>query len=169
MTPKQQKFVDEYLVDLNATQAAIRAGYKEKMAYSTGHENLKKPEIQKAIQAAMQSRSERTGITADRVLEEYAKVAFLNPKELYNNDGTIKGIHELTDDVAACIAGLEVVSKTGSEGAEETTKKFKIADKLKALQDIGRHIGLFEKDKVKLPPVPPSVQIILSEDETDES
>lgn len=52
LTDKQQRFVDEYLIDLNATQAAIRAGYSEKTAYSVGHENLKKPEIQKAIQEA---------------------------------------------------------------------------------------------------------------------
>jgi phage terminase small subunit len=69
MTPKQQRFVDEYLIDLNATQAAIRAGYSEKTAYSIGDENLRKPEIAAAIQAAMDERAERTEITADYVLQ----------------------------------------------------------------------------------------------------
>lgn len=68
MTPKQDAFVREYLIDLNATQAAIRAGYSKNTAHATGHENLSKPEIANAIQAAMDSRAERTEITADYVL-----------------------------------------------------------------------------------------------------
>jgi phage terminase small subunit len=67
LTAKQQRFVEEYLIDLNATQAAIRAGYSEKTAYSIGNENLSKPEIAKAIETAQQERSQRTEITADRV------------------------------------------------------------------------------------------------------
>ncbi len=68
MTPKQTCFVQEYLIDLNATQAAIRAGYSEKTAYSVGHENLKKPEVAAAIQAAQTALSERLEITVDRVV-----------------------------------------------------------------------------------------------------
>ncbi len=69
MTPKQEAFVREYLIDLNATQAALRAGYSAKTAHVTGHENLSKPEIATAIQSAMNERSERTEITADYVLQ----------------------------------------------------------------------------------------------------
>lgn len=76
LTNKQKRFVEEYLIDMNATQAAIRATYSEKTAYSIGIENLKKPEIQEALQEAMQKRSDRTQITQDRVLEELAKVGF---------------------------------------------------------------------------------------------
>ena len=68
LTPKQQRFVDEYLIDLNATQAAIRAGYSEKTAYSIGDENLKKPEIKKAIEQAQQERQKRTLVTQDDVI-----------------------------------------------------------------------------------------------------
>ena len=78
LTAKQQRFVEEYLIDLNATQAAIRAGYSEKTAYSIGEENLRKPEISFEIQKAMDRRSKRTEITADRVLQEYAKIGFSN-------------------------------------------------------------------------------------------
>lgn len=74
--PKQRRFVEEYLVDLNATQAAIRAGYSRKTAASIGEENLRKPEIQAAIKAAMTARQERTEITQDRVIAELAKIAF---------------------------------------------------------------------------------------------
>lgn len=69
MTPKQQRFAEEYLVDLNATQAAIRAGYSEKTAYSIGQENLNKPEIQQAISDARVKRSERTEITQDWIID----------------------------------------------------------------------------------------------------
>ena len=69
MTPKQEAFVREYLVDLNATQAAIRAGYSKRTAHVIGHENLTKPEIAAAIETAMNERAKRTEITADYVLE----------------------------------------------------------------------------------------------------
>lgn len=82
LNPKQQRFVDEYLVDLNATQAAIRAGYSVDTAGSIGHENLKKPEIQLAIAEARKQQQERTGITADRVLLEIAHVALADAREL---------------------------------------------------------------------------------------
>jgi len=146
MTPKQKKFVEEYLIDLNATQAALRAGYKEKRAYSTGHENLKKPEIQRLIQEAQQARSKRTEITQDRVLQEYARIAFLNPKSLFNDDGTIRNIKELDDDTAACIAGMDLVSRSGPDNTDESVKKIKLTDKLRALQDLSKHLGMFEKN-----------------------
>lgn len=82
LNPKQQRFVDEYLVDLNATQAAIRAGYSVDTAGSIGHENLKKPEIQLAIAEARKLQQERTGITADKVLKEIASIAMADAREL---------------------------------------------------------------------------------------
>jgi len=90
MTPKQERFVEEYLVDLNATQAAIRAGYSEQTARVIGHENLTKPDIQKAITAAREKQQRRVEITADRVLEEYAKIAFFDPRKLFTAGGGIK-------------------------------------------------------------------------------
>lgn len=82
MTPKQQRFVEEYLADPNATQAAIRAGYSAKRADAIGHENLRKPEIAAAIQQAQRDRSERTAITADRVLAEAWALLTADPREL---------------------------------------------------------------------------------------
>lgn len=82
LTPKQQRFVDEYLIDLNATQAAIRAGYSERTAYSIGDENLKKPEIKKAIEQAKAKRSQRTKIEADSVLKMWYDLATVDYNEL---------------------------------------------------------------------------------------
>lgn len=76
LTEKQKRFCEEYLIDLNATQAAKRAGYSEKTAFSIGVENLKKPLIQEYLQDLMKYRSERTGVTAEKVIEELEKIAF---------------------------------------------------------------------------------------------
>ena len=86
MTDKQRRFVEEYLIDLNATQAAIRAGYSPDTAKEIGCENLTKPNISKAIAKAMAERSRRTGISQDRVIEELAKIAFMNAADVINTD-----------------------------------------------------------------------------------
>jgi hypothetical protein len=82
LTPKQAQFVREYLIDLNATQAAIRAGYSQATAYAIGHENLSKPELVAAIAEAQEARSKRTNITADDVLKELWAIGKADPNEL---------------------------------------------------------------------------------------
>lgn len=139
LTPKQQMFVKEYLIDLNATQAAIRAGYSANTAYSIGQENLKKPEIVQAIQEAMEKREKRTEITAERVLMELAKIAFsdLNQFVEVNEDGKIivKPSNQIDGTVLSEIS--ESVTQNGR------TRKVKLHDKMKALELIGRHLAMF--------------------------
>ena len=107
MTKKQKRFVEEYLIDLNATQAAIRAGYSPETAYSIGSENLKKPEIRACIEKAMAERSKRTGINQDRIIMELAKIGLLNPKDLVDFDeATVK--EEATEEDLAAIASVRV-------------------------------------------------------------
>lgn len=151
LNDKQRRFVEEYLIDLNATQAAIRAGYSEKTGYSHGQRMLKNVEIQNAIQEAQKKLSERTQITQERVLAEYAKIAFLDPRKLFNDDGQIKPISELDDDVAAAIGGIDVIvsPSDGEDKEPDFTKKIKLIDKKGALDSIARHLGMF-KDKVEL-------------------
>lgn len=103
LTAKQAAFVREYLVDLNATQAAIRAGYSKKTANVIASELLAKPNIQSAIQEEMKKRAERTEITADKVLKEFAKLAFFDPRKLFDDKGNPKDITELEDDTAGGI------------------------------------------------------------------
>lgn len=157
MTPKQERFVQEYLVDLNATQAAIRAGYSERTAKVIGHENLTKPDVQAAIAAAQQERAKRTGITQDRVLQELARIAFFDIRKLYSEDGALKPMHELDDDAAAVLAGVDVVEMAGGMKVEVDgqmqhvpmyTKKAKIPDKVGALGLAMRHLGML-KDKME--------------------
>lgn len=153
LTPKQQRFVEEYLVDLNATQAAIRAGYSGKTAGAIGHENLMKPEIQAALSEARANLAEKTDITPERVLKEYARIGFLDPRKVLNADGTMKPISELDDDTAAAIAGLEVHDLYEGRGEEREmvgrAHKVKLADKKGALDSLARHLGMFN-DKVKI-------------------
>lgn len=147
VTKKQKRFVEEYLIDLNATQAAIRAGYSPDTAKSIGSENLTKPNIKAAIDRAIAERSRRTGINQDRVLLELAKVAFLNPVDVIDMDGaTIRG--EANRDDTACIASVKVKTIPTDDG-QITEREVKVYDKLKALELLGKHLGMFT-DKVKV-------------------
>ena len=147
VTKKQKRFVEEYLIDLNATQAAIRAGYSPDSARDIGCENLTKPNIKAAIDRAIAERSRRTGINQDRVLLELAKVAFLNPVDVIDMDGaTIRG--EANRDDTACIASVKVKTIPTDDG-QITEREVKVYDKLKALELLGKHLGMFT-DKVKV-------------------
>lgn len=146
LTKKQKRFVEEYLIDLNATQAAIRAGYSPQTAKEQGCQNLTKLNIQNAIATAMADRSRRTGINQDRVIQEIAKMAFLNPVDVIDMDeATIKG--EANRDDTACIASVKVKVIPG-EGGNITEREVKTYDKLKALELLGKHLGMFN-DKLK--------------------
>ena len=151
LTPKQHRFVEEYLVDLNATQAYLRAGYKaiEEAARRNAARLLTKADIQAAIALEMNKRSDRTEITQDRVLKEYARLAFFDPRKLFDSTGRPKAIHELDDDTAAVVAGLDVVNVGNAELGEGEVLKFKLADKKGALDSVARHLGMFN-DKLDL-------------------
>lgn len=144
MTKKQKRFIEEYLIDLNATQAAIRAGYSPETAKSIGNENLTKPDIRAHIDKAMAERSKRTGVNADRVLMELAKIAFVNAANVINTESATVKEDAVPEDTAA-IQSVKV--KTfGEDGLE---REIKLADKMKALELLGRHLGMF-KDKVEV-------------------
>ena len=143
LTPKQATFVDEYLKDLNSTQAAIRAGYSARNAGKIGPELLGKTRIAAAIAERMGEREKRTEITQDRVLLEIARLALFDPRKLFNADGSPKSIQELDDDTAAAIAGLDVVATGNAEMGVGQVMKIKIADKNSALEKLARHLGMY--------------------------
>lgn len=147
LTAKQQRFVEEYLIDLNATQAAIRAGYSVKRASEIGYQLLQKTTVKNAIDKAMAERSRRTGITQDRVLRELAKIAFVNATDIINmDDATIKGDANRED--TAAIASVKVKT-IPSEDGDIVEREVKICDKLKALELLGKHLGMFN-DKLNV-------------------
>jgi phage terminase small subunit len=143
LTPKQARFVEEYLTDLNATQAAIRAGYSEKTAPVIASQNLKKVNVQAAIQAAQLKLSEKTGITQERVLNELSKIAFADQRRVMKwgaGGVTLLESKDLSDDDAAIVS--EVSETTTATGG---SLKLKTHDKVGALKLLGEHLGLFKQ------------------------
>ena len=144
LTAKQEMFVQEYLIDLNATQAAIRAGYSPHTAKDIGCENLSKPNIRACIDKALAERSRRTGINADRVLRELARIGFLKPTEAVNmKEVTVKD--DISDDDAAAIAFVRVKTIPTADG-EGIEREVKFADKIKALELLGKHLRMFTEN-----------------------
>ena len=143
MTDKQKRFVDEYLIDLNATQAAIRAGYKPDNAQQMGSENLSKPVISSAISKAMAERSKRTGINQDRVIRELARIGFAKITDVVDPE-TAKIRENASEDDLACIQSIKI--KPNEFGTE---REVKLYDKKSALVDLGKHLGMF-KDRMDI-------------------
>lgn len=163
LTEKQQRFVDEYLIDLNATQACIRAGYSVKTANEQGSQNLAKLNIQEAIAVKMAERSKRTGINQDRIVTELARIAFINPKNLINpKDASIRP--EAAEDDLACIQSVKVKTMHGEKGTS-VEREIKLNDKMKALELLGKHLGMWN-DKIDLNVAVPVV--ICGEDDLED-
>lgn len=142
MTDKQRRFCEEYLVDLNATQAAIRAGYKPESAYNTGSENMRKPYIRARIDQGLADQSARTGVTADRVIRELAKIAFMKGTDVIDTEtGNVRD--DATDDDRACIAAVKVKQMNGAD-FDSMEREIRLCDKVKALELLGKHLGMFE-------------------------
>ena len=176
LSPKQEQFCREYMVDLNGTQAAIRAGYSPRSANVIAAENLAKPSVRSRIAELKGVREQRTDITADRVLKEYAKLAFFDPRKLFDEDGNPVRITELDDETAAAVAGFEVDTvllkdevseqkdgggKMARKDACTTIRKYKIADKKGALDSIGRHLGMFHENQIPPDTKPPVMVFVL--------
>lgn len=147
LTAKQKRFCDEYLIDLNATQAAIRAGYSSKTANEQGARLLANVSVQEAIAKATAERSKRTGISQDRVIQELARIAFVNPQNVINlKDASVKA--DATEDDLACIQSVKVKTMDGAKG-KSVEREVRLNDKMKALELLGKHLGMF-KDKLEV-------------------
>ena len=138
LTPKQQTFVREYLVDLNATQAAIRAGYSTKTAEWIGPQLLGKTHVAAEIARLMAERSARVELKSDRVLKEISRILCADIRKIMHPNGRIKMPHELDDDTAAAIASF----KLKADGEIE----YKFWDKNSALEKAMKHLGEYGKD-----------------------
>jgi phage terminase small subunit len=147
LTQKQKCFVEQYLIDLNATQAAIRAGYSRKTAMEQGYQLLQKTSVSSAIQDAMQERSRRTQITQDRVLEELMAIGFANIYDAFSTENGrlgYKSIDEFPENIQKAI--LEIAYVPAADGTTKITR-LKLACKVKALGLIVRHLGLLNVAK----------------------
>ena len=156
LTAKQARFVEEYMIDLNATQAAIRAGYSEKGAEVQGHRLLRNAKVAAAVADAKASRSERTEITADMVLRELALLGFANMQDyvrVTSSGEPYVDLSDMTREQAAAISETLVedyVEGRGEDARQVRKVRIKFHDKKGALVEIGRHLGMFEKDKASV-------------------
>lgn len=148
LTDQQERFCQEYLIDLNATKAADRAKYSKKTANEQGSRLLANVKVQARIQELMDERSKRTEITSDIVLKELLLIAKTDLSEAFDEQGSLKDIHDIPENIRRAIAGVEVYVET-IQGIEiGRTKKLKLWDKNRALEMLGRHLKLFT-DKVE--------------------
>jgi len=156
---KQERFCREYVIDFNATQAAIRAGYSKRSSSTHGYRLLKNDEIQTRIKEIAQDAVDRVSLRQDRVLEEIARVAFADIRKLFNADGTLIPIADLPEEVAAALGSVDI--QTSDDDVPVTTTKIRMADKLKALEQLGRYFKLFT-DQVEVTAPKPIMGVPLS-------
>lgn len=150
MTDAQKRFCDEYLIDLNATRA-YKVAYlnckKDETAKSAGSRLLTNVNVQNYISEKMKEREKRTEVTQDMVIKELAKIAFLDIRKLYTENGQLKNVADIDDDTAGAISSLETLEEYDGYGDEREkigdTQKVKLLDKTKALELLGRHLGIF--------------------------
>jgi phage terminase small subunit len=152
LSPKRRRFIQEYLIDLNGTQAATRAGYAAGSADVTAARLLGDARVKQEIERKQAEIAMKMAITQEKVLRELAKIGFSDVRKLYDEHGNLRPIHELDDETAACLAGVETESKSCKTGDEEdedaqvivtTVRKVKRWDKVRALELIGKQIGMF--------------------------
>lgn len=149
LSPKQERFCQEYIIDLNATQAAIRAGYSKNSAGEIGHENLKKPQIESRISELKAVREKRTEINQDMVVMEIANVAFANIGLVCNWDDeghiTLKAKDDMCEKGLASLKTLESIDSFDKDGNKLSTRnRFSMNDKLKALELLSKHLGMLD-------------------------
>lgn len=144
---RQIKFVEEYIKSLNATDAAIKAGYSEKTARSQGSRLLTNVDIQKAIQQAKAEREERTKIDADYVLKRLVEIDQMDVLDIMDDDGNVKPLRDWPKIWRQYISNIETISMDDGEG---WLKKIKWPDKVKNLELLGKHVsvGAF-KEKIE--------------------
>jgi len=141
-TLKQLRFVDEYLVDLNATRAAVRAGYARNSAHVTGARLLRNAKVRAEIDRRETERAAQLGISHERVLETLGAIAFADIATVFDADGALKPIADIPPETRAALQDI-VLRQSGADGDMKTVR-IRMANKLKALELLARHLGLFD-------------------------
>ncbi|HCK4559426.1 TPA: terminase small subunit [Pseudomonas aeruginosa] len=145
LTKKQRLFVDEYLIDLNATQAAIRAGYSTRRATEIGYQLLQRPEVAQAIQAAMAERSKRTEVEADYVIRRLREIDEMDVLDILEEDGSFRSIRDWPRAWRQFLSGIEIAELFEGRGDDRriagVLRKVKWPDKLRNLELLSRHVG----------------------------
>ncbi|HTL13079.1 MAG TPA: terminase small subunit [Bdellovibrionota bacterium] len=145
--PRREAFCQEYLVDKNATKAAERAGYSKNSAQEQGSRLLSDAMVRARVDELLANQEKRTQITADRVLKELARVAFMDLSGAYNDAGGLLAVKDMPEDVRRAIAGVKIYDEFDGVGREREkigeTTEIKTIDKVRALELLGKHLKLF--------------------------
>lgn len=145
---KHERFCQEYILNGgNVTQAMIAAGYSSTYAHARGHEMLENVGILNRIEELRNKIEQKHEITRDRVLAEYAKIAFMDVRKMFNDNGEPLGITQLDDNTVGAIAGIEVLEEKVKGEVVGYVKKYRLADKRAALADICKVMGYNAPEK----------------------
>lgn len=152
LTEKQERFCQEYIIDFNGTQAAIRAGYSPDTANVIASENLTKPNIQDRLAELKKKAAESFGITKQQLINELSKIAFFDIRSIYTENNSLKNVHEFDDKAAGAVAGIEAdeiwgFNDEGDRIVTGQTTKVKLNDKIKAIERVSRMLGFDEPIK----------------------
>lgn len=145
MVKKQKDFAQEYIKDFNAVQAAIRAGYSTSTAHTYASKLLKRSEIQREISALMQALPQESGVTPAFVVKELARIAGFDPVNILSADGSIKELALWPDGDTRVIASVDVQEVKERGQVVGIVKKVRVWDKIKALELLGRHLGMWDE------------------------
>lgn len=150
LTGKESKFCREYLVDYNGTRAAIAAGYSKKTAREIAYENLTKPHIKEELRLLQTELMKSAGLTAEMVVNELKALAYWNIQDFIDQDNAIKDLTTLPLGTTIPVSGIKSTVKSYFDAlghlVKEVTTEIKLTEKRGSLGDLGRHLGVFEKD-----------------------
>jgi len=151
MIAKHIKFADKYFETDNALESAIYAGYSPKTAKEQGYKIKERDDVKQYLAEQRKKYAKKHDVTKDRLIEEYAKIAFFDIRDIYSEDGNLVNIKDLDSKSAGAISSIKSfeeyeTDKAGNKNLIGTNKEIRVFDKIRALQDLGKHLGLFEKD-----------------------
>jgi len=147
--PQREEFCQQFLIDNNGTKAAMRAKYSKKTAAQQASRLLSSVKIQDRIAELKQELQKSTRISAERVVEEFARLALADPADAFDDNSNLLDIKAMPRDLRAAISSIEIVAETSGRGENKTTeyvKKIRFWDKNKALENLGKHLGLYSED-----------------------
>lgn len=146
MTSKEKKFCEEYLVDLDGTKAAIRAGYSKRTAGQIAYDMMQKQHIKKYLEKKRTELEIKTGVKAESVIRELAALGFYNVQDLVNDENCAIKISKAEREILKPVVGLKVTETITKAGERIIVTDLKLANKIEALVSLGKHLGVFEKD-----------------------
>jgi phage terminase small subunit len=145
LNARQQKFVLEYQLDQVATQAARRAGYAPRSAAVTASRLLTKANIREAIAKAQAKAAAKAEVTVERVLKEYARIAFADIAQAYDDHGNLLPVTQMPEDIRRALIGVEIAELYGDGERIGQLKKLRFAHKVSALDSLARYLGMFQE------------------------